>query len=971
MTEEPTSQQPKLTPPQAADRQHDAKPAAAGPAPWVRTRLRSTPGASAALALLIVATTFLAAALPLALDRGDDRALRSRIAALPLLQRGLTATAAAAPAIGDDGAVDLGATAQEVSPATLGAVDRDLRRQIDAPLEIDPANTVYGVRTLAPGSTTAADLPRLYPAVASVVDLDWQPGISRQARLASGHWPVPGSGPDSTVLQAAVSADTARSLHLTVGALIHPVVNDRQLTVRITGVFTPRDPAAGYWTGEPYLARARVDHTAPTPDDEAHPFWHLELMLADGGAESVPSSSLGLYWRYPILADRLHAFQLGAARTELTGLLGGPQNQLVHDLAVQDGEPDGVTLGSDLPTVFAAAQQDQDAVAPMLAIGTTGAAGTALTLLLMSAVLATERRAEELRLLRARGMSLGGMTRRLLGETAAIGLPAAALGVLAAELLLPGPRPGLALAAGALVPLVALPAFPLRALASHRRAVARTGRQDTVTRRGARRGAASLATRRRAVVELGVLALAAAAVTGLRLRGTSAAAGGVDPLISLTPLLLALLAALVVVRLYPLPLGLLGRMLARGRSAVLFLGTARAGRASAGVAVMPLLALLLAMSTAAFGATVVLGVDSGRQRAALLQVGADTRFDGRPQLPPGFAAAIAEVPGVRLAVAVREIAPGTGDAGGGGTQTTPFVLVGVDPADYARLSRALGNGAYDPSLLAGPGADGHGPAPALVSPGLAATLGGTGSTAQYPLNGGTLSLRVAGSLADTPAVPAGEDFAVIPEKAELAQLNAYMTPIQLARNVVLSVDRADPSALRRAAAKADASGFYTPAALSFRQQALHTLSTSPTQRAATRLYVEASAAALLFSLLAVVLSLVQAAPGRAALLSRLRTMGLAPRQGYVLTLTEALPSVVLAALGGALLSLALVPLLGPALDLGALIGTVAPTTLTPRAAALVLPAIGLPALAAFVVLMETAVVARRHIATELRAGDRL
>lgn len=936
-----------------------ARPA---PAPWVRTRLLSSPGANSALALLLVVTAFLAAALPLTLDRDDDRALHARIGALPTLSRGIDASATPQLIIDQDGNPQPRAMADEVSGALLGEVDRTIRQQIGAPLRIDAANAVYGVRTTAPAPT--AGLPRLYPTVSSVADLAWQPDLAKRARLSAGRWPrsagVAGPTDQPTGLEAVVSTATARSLQLRVGSLIHPAVpGTGPIDIRVVGLFTPIDPGTGYWADTPRLGAAGVDWTVATSDEESHPYWHITAMLADGDAAALPQPALGLYWHLPVDRTDLHAFQIGGALGVLASLTAGPRNQVVQDTALADGLPGGIRIGTQLVTVLTAAEQDQRAVAPMLAVGTAGAAGTALTLLLMSAVLATERRAEELRLLRARGMSLGGMTQRLLGESTAVALPATALGIAAALLLLPGPRPGYAVAAGLVVPLVAVLAFPVRALAAHRRAVERGGRPEGARRRGGRG---------RTVVELGVFAFAAAAAVGLRVRGTGAAASGVDPLISAAPLLLALAAALLVVRLYPLPLGLLGRIFGRGRGALVFLGTARAGRSAAGVAVMPLLALLLALSTAAFGATVVEGVDSGRARAALLQVGADTRFDGTPQLPPGFAAAITRVPGVRRAVPVRELSPGTGDAGGGGTQTAPFVLVGVDPASYAALSRELGNGGFDPRLLAGPGADGHGPAPALLSAGLAASL--DAGSASYPMNGGTLSLRVAGTLRSTPAVPTGQDFAVIPEQAELAQLSPYMTPVQLADNVVLSIDRAAPAALRRAAVRATPAGFYTPVAVTVRQEVLHRLSTTPTQRAATRLYLEASAAALLFSLLAVMLSLVQAGPGRAALLSRLRTMGLAPRQGYLLTLTESLPQVALAALGGALLSLGLVPLLGPALDLGALIGAPAPDPLAPNTAALVLPSVGLLALATIVVLMETAVVARRHIATELRAGDR-
>lgn len=118
------------------------------------------------------------------------------------------------------------------------------------------------------------------------------------------------------------------------------------------------------------------------------------------------------------------------------------------------------------------------------------------------------------------------------------------------------------------------------------------------------------------------------------------------------------------------------------------------------------------------------------------------------------------------------------------------------------------------------------------------------------------------------------------------------------------------------------------------------------------------------------LTLVRAAPERAALLARLRTMGLRPRQGVVLILTESLPQVVAAPVGGALTAVAAIALLGPSVDLSTLVGTTVPAGLGLGLRQVLGQALGLAGLVAAAVLAEAAVNGRRQITTELRAGDR-
>ncbi|MYZ41268.1 ABC transporter permease, partial [Streptomyces sp. SID4917] len=126
------------------------------------------------------------------------------------------------------------------------------------------------------------------------------------------------------------------------------------------------------------------------------------------------------------------------------------------------------------------------------------------------------------------------------------------------------------------VALLACAALPLRAVPPLRKARAHVGRDDL---------AAARPSRRRTVAELTLLLLAVASVAALRRRGTSnSSAGAGDLLVSAAPVLVALIAALVLVRLYPLPLRHAARPAARLRGAVGFLALARAGRSSSATA---------------------------------------------------------------------------------------------------------------------------------------------------------------------------------------------------------------------------------------------------------------------------------------------------------------------------------------------------------------------------------------------------
>ncbi|MEV7546511.1 FtsX-like permease family protein, partial [Streptomyces sp. NPDC089915] len=401
---------------------------------------------------------------------------------------------------------------------------------------------------------------------------------------------------------------------------------------------------------------------------------------------------------------------------------------------------------------------------------------------------------------------------------------------------------------------------------------------------------------------------------------------------------------------------------------------------------LPLIALLLAVTTGGFGASVLESVDAARLAGAHRTIGGDAGISavGAGTLPEGLVKAADALPGVRTSATLWS----DDDSWVLGTSQdrTRVTLVVAEPTAYAALSRALGCGAFDPALLGGGGTgSADSPVPALFSAGLARQAG-PGTHTLRPGPGGELRVRSAGVIDCTPAVPgAGGETVVLPAGPATALIRGG---VQAGRWLAVGpVDAERLRALTRAArpapsrtAPAAPSPDPGPAArkdpdagerylVRTSAEYVAELGADPLQGSAERLFWSCVAAAAGFALLAVLLTLVRNVPERAALLARMRTMGLRRRQGVALILAEALPQTLAATLGGALTAAAAVALLGRAMDLSTLVGAGAPTGVGLSAGAVLTPALGLAALVAAAVLVEAATSGRRQITTELRAGD--
>lgn len=895
------------------------------PAPWVWTRLRAAPLSALLTALLAFLTVLLAAALPRAMDRGADGALRSF-----LQDQGPGATSVLATLYSRNGVQ---------TPQSMDEVLATLRDQTGDTFRLDPSGPVYGARALKPRDLANPGLSRP-EGVDPRLGLLYLPEAGAHTRLVAGRRPG-GTGPDAPV-EIALSRAASETLKAPLGTVLETAPSiSGTLRAEVVGLYDA-DPEDVYWTDLPCLAKAcqtlTTSATAPP-----RVFWDTAALVAAPSVERLPAwgENAEYFWRLPVDTGALRADRLPDTAREIAAIEAGAT---ATQLAAATGRPD-LRITSQLPELFAQANARVEGAAPLAAIGPAGVAGVAAVVLCLAAGLAGDRREGELRLLSARGGSRRTLVGRLLAEAAVTVLPASALAAWLAVLLLPTPRLAPALTAAAAIALLAFLAFPVRA---HVLLTAPRGPSP----------------RRRLVAELLVLAATAAAVFEVRRRGVSAAAG-FDPLLVAAPLLLALAGALALARLQPLLVGVSARAAGRGRGLVGFVGLARAARGSGArgrrPSVLPLVALLLAVTTGGFGAAVLDSVDAGRMHVARQTVGGDAALaaPGGQAVPPELVRAAGELPGVRASVAVWTEDDAFMFGTGAGLQQVTVVV--ADPVAYAELARRVGRGVFDPAVLAG-GAPGA-PLPALVSSDLGAAPGEP--SIRLRVRGEELQVRAAAVVDGTPALP-GRSAAtlVLPARPTAAVLpKAALATHWFATG---SVDKGRLEAAVRDTVPASLAGGFQVRTSS---ATVAELGADPLQRSAERLFWASVAGAAGFAVLSVLLTLVRAAPDRAALLARLRTMGLPRRQAVALILAEALPQALVAAFGGALAAAAAVALIGPAVDLSSLVGVEVPAGLRLTVRPVLVQALGVAALVAAAVLAEAAVSGRRQITTELRAGD--
>ncbi|WIM98941.1 ABC transporter permease [Actinoplanes oblitus] len=872
-------------------------------------RVRAFAGQLALLAVLGALAAFLVSG-PVRLANGrTDDGLRGDIGKLPAASRDLTYS----------GIRMIG----EPNRATGATQLEPIRRGLPAPLPGLVSDGWYIAETELSSIRPAGIEPGQCP---DLVRVRWQTGADRAVELVGGRAPRSRATPELMI-----GRDAAAALGIKVGDRVSLGSPQGTAEAAVVGVFAPLDAANPIWADQELAPSA-------CPDPREGQRSEAVLLTDQGGAVAIGArlENLGDRWRFRLDERRITADRV----RDLTKAVAGARRR----------PPERTSLQSSLDTTLARFDEQVLAVRALLAVVQAGILATAAGLVLLAARLMADRRRAEFALVRARGGAVRTVAGRTLRETLIVVPIAVAAGWLAGTQLPGRPADGepLLVLAVALLAVLAAPGY-----------AALVARHPSFS--GHRSDVASLRPGpRRLTAEAFLVLLAAGGIALLRRRGLDAGAG-VDPYLITVPVLLALAASVVALRLVPFPLRWAGNLAARARGAIAFLGLSGAGRAPLHSG--PLAVLVVAIATGLFTGTVTSTVGAARDHAAELAIPGDATVTGY-RFAADTAQRIAALPHVTRAssMLLYQGARVRGD-------TTPLLT-----QTLAMVVDAATAGLDLPAALTG-ARPGGAAVPAIVSPRLAAQLAGGGFV---EVQGREYRFTVAQVRSAVPGLGTeARDFMVLPQQAMPIP---DFQPI-LPNRILVAGDGFDPDRVRQTADDGQRAQLASltgspqkdgklavPAVVTTRSDYRASLEKRGVNGALSFTFAAGMIAAAALSLTAVALAVLTGAPARGRTLSRLRTMGLSARQGRRLLVFEILPLIGVAVLAGGLAGFALPALIGPALGLGGFTsGVAAGTTLDPWFAGGVLAVAALAVLAALAV--ENVANRRLRLGTVLRLGE--
>lgn len=452
-----------------------------------------------------------------------------------------------------------------------------------------------------------------------------QEELSEHVELVAGSW-VTGDRPEPDVIGVMVGQPFADAFDLAVGERLPVSLSLREeaagLWLEVAGIIASKDLQDPYLSGElnplrPYRANAEAVNYAiiAMPDQ----FFSL-------ANEHFPDLSVEFGWQTNVAADKLLFEDIGEWQTSLDSL-ELELLQIDEDMRLQ------TSLGELLATFSAQANVVRAPLYFLIGIVVM----VALYYLVMVAALSLERMEREIAVLRSRGASGRWLSQLQFLEAAAISITAILSGPLLARSLVKGlatygPLAGIAdenwalslsqaawlaaiVAAVACIGslMLPLPSLLKRTVITHHQNIARAGRPLWW---------------QRAYLDLFLLVVGLILILRLQLVGNivgdAAETGQVDLLLLISPLILLLGAAAILLRVFPVLLRGGARLVSRGKGLPAVLAFWQAARQPRHITRLVLL-LMLAMALGFLSSSLNAALDLNERERTHYSVGSDVR----------------------------------------------------------------------------------------------------------------------------------------------------------------------------------------------------------------------------------------------------------------------------------------------------------------------------------------------------------
>lgn len=770
----------------------------------------------------------------------------------------------------------------------------------------------------------------------------WLPQDAQEkVRVVDGRFPRPDvemvDSPASTkdqrltmpVFEVAATADVMDALELSLGdqIVIHAgTIRTREgparalLAMRMSGVVEPvalDDPA---W--EDTFTTVEADRGLPGDDPRiyrgtviADPLLAEQLVRWAKLRDVDWQNWLSILWRLELQPDRLAADQVESMITSVRRLRSWS------------------TWSTSLDTLLLRYQDSRASAERSAALGVASLTGLLVTVQLLAIGMLAERRAAALALTRVRGGSSRVLARSLATEAVLIAVPAVTAGGLAAAVLV-----GASWWIPAVILLVTVAGLPVAGVRLARRSADERPEHGTLR-----------PTARRLVAEVGLVVIAGAAVWLLSQQSADSG-GGADPVVSFTPLLVAAAVGVIVFRLLPYPVAAVARLVGRSRGATSFIAASRAAR-SAAYAILPVVAVLMAVGLAAFGGSVQTTADQAREASAWTAVPADavvttaTLRTGADEL----SALVPEATAIASAY-VLSSQPVTNDR----DDTVRVDVLAVDVPAWSEVVAEAAEPVEPVATLATARPPG-GAVPAVIK-GQSHDLV-LGQEVTVAIRGHDVRVQLLDRVTAFAGAPA-ETAIVIP----LDGLDAVLSDPQFRwPNVIYLAGPVDDVDLASA----------LDGSVVRRADVLAAIGQVPMLETTLTIFRVAVLAATALAASAAVLGLQVTARSRAYALSILRTLGLPSGSVATLIAAEVVPAAIVAAIVGSVVGLGVAIVAGQAIDLTALTGLLdAGRAVAPDIAGTALAAAGVVTVVVVAVGIAVAANRRARLGAVLRVGER-